>query len=200
MPSFWLQVTNRRWNLTWGWEFYTTLYIVWGSSRIVPDELLHRQRSFDNDAVVPHLAPFSLIQLAHPRDRMCSLCGQCEARRCASQPQNAALRGVSSSHIQPALVHCSLCRRAALGGRVAATRQAPWLHPAVTSQRPSVGGLSRSASVHSNVHALLRQLRWDGERRSDDEGIPTEEGPLRRRRQECFKGQQFLSHFFEWVF
>lgn len=78
--------------------------------------------SFDSDAVVPHtLQPFSFIQFAHPRTRMRSLCWKCETDLRASQPglqrrgegggmrtggdTNAALRAMSRSHIQLALVH-----------------------------------------------------------------------------------------------
>lgn len=82
-------------------------------------EMLHRQLFFYNDAVVYYLPLLSLIQFAHPRKRMCSLCGKRKAYLRASQPRlqgqwgggghtNGALRGVSRSHIQLALVHCLL--------------------------------------------------------------------------------------------
>lgn len=64
-------------------------------------------------------------------------------------------------------------------------RRARWFHPPVTSQRPTVRRLSQSAGFHSGVH---------GQRRSDDEGIPAEKSPLRRRGEKCSKAQQY---FFE---
>lgn len=121
--------------------------IVRGSSHKVANELLHRQPFFYNDAVVSHLPPFSLIQFAHPRERMCSLCWKCEAYLCASQPEvqhkRCPARRVQVPHpacissLLAASLHCS-------GGWQ--RRHARWFHPAVTSQRATNCSLSYTAS------------------------------------------------------
>lgn len=169
-----------------------------GSSHKVLNELLHRQHFFYNDTLVSHLPPFSLIQFAHPRRRMCSLCWKCEAYLCASQPglqrrsgggqtlPREACPGPTSS-LHQFTVSCV----GTLLWRVAAT---PCSMISYCSDITATNCLSQSGQ------SRLRQLRFHGERRSDDEGIPTEEGPLRRRGEECFKGQQFLQFFFKGIF
>lgn len=74
---------------------------------------------------------------------------------------NAALPGMSRSHIQLALVHCLAAPVHWVGGWQ--QRQARWVHPPVTSQRQTVRFLSQSACFHSDVQRLSRRealRRW----------------------------------------
>lgn len=115
-PSFWLEAANRGWRILFFWrvESFTERWVVWGSSHKVLNELLHRQRLLLQwrCCFIPCTLQFNPVCSSKKKNvlivlevRSPSLCFTAWSAGTGGDT-NAALPGMSRSHIQLALVHC----------------------------------------------------------------------------------------------
>lgn len=203
-PSFWLEAANRGWRMLFLWrvESFTERCVVWGCSHKVLNELLHRQRLLLQwrCCFIPCTLQFNPVCSSKKKNvlivlevRSPSLCFTAwSAGTGGGGDTNAALPGMSRSHIQLALVHCLAAPGHWVGGWQ--QRQARWVHPPVTSQRPTVRFLSQSACFHSDVQRLSRRealRRW---------GNPGwEESPEETRGKKVLKDSNFCAIFVQFL-
>lgn len=170
-PSFWLEAANRGWRILFFWrvESFTERCVVWGCSHKVLNELLHRQRLLLQwrRCFIPCTLQFNPVCSSKKKNALIVL-----EVRSPSLCFTAWSAGTWGGHKRCPARHVQVPHPTRISSLLAVPvhwvggwqqRRARWVHPPVTSQRPTVRFLSQSACFHSDVQRLSRQealRRW----------------------------------------